>query len=323
MKAKYLGLDIQSPIIVSSSPYTASADNIVRCAASGAGAVVLKSIFEEQIVHQADSMAKAYESPFGDTDEYLRRYLGDDYKAQFLNLIGDAKSRCDIPVIASINCIGTEGEWVEYASSMAAAGADALELNVFILAANRHATAAELEASYANIVKRVTAAVKIPVSVKLTMRLTNVVATADALAAAGAKGIVLFNRFFEPDVDIEKMAFIESSPYSRPEEIRNVLRTTAICSAALPQLDIAVSTGVHSGEDAVKAILCGADAVQVCTAIHLKGHEVIGQMNETIDKWALRHGFNTIDEWRGKLDMRNWDSPLAERVQYMKFFPHE
>ena len=249
-------------------------------------------------------MAKAYESPFGDTDEYLRRYLGDDYKAQFLNLIGDAKSRCDIPVIASINCIGTEGEWVEYASSMAAAGA-------------------ELEASYANIVKRVTAAVKIPVSVKLTMRLTNVVATADALAAAGAKGIVLFNRFFEPDIDIERMAFIESSPYSRSEELRNVLRTTAICSAALPKLDIAVSTGVHTGEDAVKAILCGADAVQICTAIHLGGYEVIGKMNETIDKWAIRHGFNTIDEWRGKLDMHNWDSPLAERVQYMKFFPHE
>ena len=114
-----------------------------------------------------------------------------------------------------------------------------------------------------------------------------------------------------------------SSPYSRSEEIRNVLRTTAICSAALPKLDIAVSTGVHTGEDAVKAILCGADAVQICTAIHLGGYEVIGKMNETIDKWAIRHGFNTIDEWRGKLDMHNWDSPLAERVQYMKFFPHE
>lgn len=131
-------------------------------------------------------------------------------------------------------------------------------------------------------------AVKIPVSVKLPMRLTNVFALSSALLGYGARGVVFFNRFFEPDVDVERMTFVESSPYSEPTELRNVLRMVAICSAVLPQLDLSVSTGVHDGEAAVKALLCGAEAVQVCTAIHQKGFEVIAEMNEYIDRWAER-----------------------------------
>ncbi len=155
-------------------------------------------------------------------------------------------------------------------------GAAALELNIFLQPTDRHRTAQELEQDYADVVRRVAAAVKIPVSVKLPMRLTNVLAVADSLLARGARGfVVMFNRFFEPDIDVERMAFVNGNPFSEPAELRNVLRSVALCSTALPQLDVAVSTGVHDGEAAVKALLCGANAVQVCSAIPregLRGH---------------------------------------------------
>jgi dihydroorotate dehydrogenase (fumarate) len=169
----------------------------------------------------------------------------------------------------------------------------------------------------------VAGAVKIPVSVKLPMRLTNVFALSSALLGHGARGVVFFNRFFEPDVDVERMTFVESSPYSEPTELRNVLRMVAICSAVLPQLDLSVSTGVHDGEAAVKALLCGAEAVQVCTAIHQKGFEVIAEMNEYIDRWSERQGFGSLDEFRGRLNFKNDTSAMFQRVQYMKYFPSE
>ncbi len=251
MKAKYLGLELASPVIVSSSPYTASVQNIERCVREGAG---------------------------------------------------DA--------------------WIEYAEAMQAAGAAALELNVFLLPTDRHAGAQELEQAYADIVRKVAAAVTVPVSVKLPMRLTNVLSVGDALLARGARGVVLYNRFFEPDIDVEKMCFVAGDPFSEPSELRNVLRSTALCSHALPQLDVAVSTGVHDGEAAVKALLCGASAVQVCTAIHRYGYEAISRIGRFIDEWAGRQGFASLDEFRGRMDYGSAEGDHYQRVQYMKYFPH-
>ena len=234
MRAKYLGLDLPSPIIVSSSPYTSNVKSVEQCAASGAGAVVLKSIFEEQILHHAAALDTVSDSAYGDAEVYLQRYLGEDYKAGFLRLVQEARSKTELPVIASINCVVDKGDWIEYATAMADAGASALELNIFIQSTDIHAQARELELNYAEIVGRVAGAVKIPVSVKLPMRLTNVFALSSALLGHGARGVVFFNRFFEPDVDVERMTFVESSPYSEPTELRNVLRMVAICSAVLP-----------------------------------------------------------------------------------------
>lgn len=322
MQAKYLGLELSSPIIVSSSPYTSRLESVRQCAENGAGAVVLKSIFEEQILHHAAALGAVSESAYGDAEMYLQRYLGEDYKAGFLQLVRDARTT-GLPVIASINCVAAEGEWIEYASMMADAGASALELNIFIQPTNIHAQARELELSYAEIVGRVARAVKIPVSVKLPMRLTNVFSLSSALLGYGARGVVFFNRFFEPDVDIERMTFIESSPYSDPSELRNVLRMAAICSAVLPQLDLSISTGIHDGQAAVKALLCGAEAVQVCTAIHRDGFGVIARMNDFIDSWAEQQGFRSLDEFRGRLKFGNDSSSMFQRVQYMKYFPTE
>ena len=319
MKAKYLGLELSSPVIVSSSPYTSTVQHVEQCARQGAGAVVLKSIFEEQILREAASLERM--QGYGDAGEYLERYLGDAYKNEFLQLVQGAAAT-GVPVIASINCVGAGDAWVEYARSMQQAGAAALELNLFLLPTDRHASAQQLEQAYADIVRKVAAEVTIPVSVKLPMRLTNVLAVGDALLARGARGVVLFNRFFEPDIDIEKMSFVAGDPFSQPSELRNVLRSTALCAHALPQLDVAVSTGVHDGEAAVKALLCGAAAVQVCTAIHLHGYEAIGTISRFVDEWAARHGFDTLDAFRGRMDYGSAEGDVYQRVQYMKYFPH-
>ena len=320
MKAKYLGLELKSPVIVSSSPYTATMEHIERCVSNGAGAVVLKSIFEEQIYREAASLDRM--EGYGDAGEYLERYLGDAYKGEFLELTRRAATT-GVPVVASINCVGAGEAWIEYAQSMELAGASALELNIFLLPTDRHADAVQLEQGYAEIVRKVAGAVKVPVSVKLPMRLTNVLSVCDALLARGARGVVLFNRFFEPDIDIEKMSFVSGDPFSEAGELRNVLRSTALCAHVLPQLDIAVSTGVHDGEAAVKALLCGANAVQVCSAIHEKGFGVIAGINRFIEQWAERHGFESLGEFRGRMDYGNAESDVYQRVQYMKYFPHD
>lgn len=320
MKTSYLGLELSSPVIVGSSPYTASVDRIAECVRHGAGAVVLKSIFEEQILHQAASLEYGSQAGMGDSGEYLERYLGDSYKHDFLQLVKGA-SALGVPVIASINCIAAGAGWTDYAVATAAAGASALELNIFLQPTDRHRSARELEQAYADVVRAVTAAVTIPVSVKLPMRLTNVLSVADMLLGRGAKGVVLFNRFFEPDIDIERMEFVPGDPFSSPSELRNVLRWAALCATALPQLDLAVSTGVHDGCAAVKALLCGANAVEICSAIHRHGYGVIGAIDRYVDDWAARHGFASLEEFRGRMDYGSAGGEVCQRVQYMKYFP--
>lgn len=319
MKTHYLGLELSSPVVVASSPYTATRANIERCAACGAGAVVLKSIFEEQVLRRT----AAYDyrpQGMGDSGEYLESYLGDEYKLEFLRLIGDARGT-GLPVIASINCVSAGEGWIDYAAAMADAGASALELNIFLQPSDPGEASERIECGYESIVRRVVETVRIPVSVKLPMRLTNVLALADALHGCGARGAVLFNRFFEPDIDIEKLEFVAGDPFSKPSELRNVLRTTALCTSAVPELDVAVSTGVHDGAAAVKALLCGARAVQVCTAIHRAGYEAIAEIGRFVDEWAARHGFATLEEFYGKLNYGEIGNSLFQRVQYMKYFP--
>ena len=323
MKTTYLGLELRSPVVVASSPYTADAERVAECVRHGAGAVVIKSIFEEQIVRQAAALAQASPNTgMGDAGEYLERYLGDEYLARHLRILTDAHAT-GVPVIGSINCIAGSGEWADYAAAMQQAGAAALELNIFLQPTDRHLTAALLEQTYADTVRAVVGAVSIPVSVKLPQRLTNVLATADALLSHGARGVVLFNRFFEPDIDIEQLTFIASSPYSHASELRNVLRTTALCTTAVPQLDIAVSTGVHDGPAAVKALLCGARAVQICTALHQFGLPVIGAINDFLDAWADRHGFASLEEFRGRMDYGHAGDDTLQRTQYIRYYPAE
>lgn len=298
--------------------------NIGQCVVNGAGAVVLKSIFEEQIIRHAAALDYSSQG-MGDSGEYLERYIGDAYKGEFLKLVSDARTTRGYPSSPASTASPADdpgGRTTPWPWKLR--GPQPLELNIFLQPTDRPPYGARSwNKEYADVVRRVAAAVKIPVSVKLPMRLTNVLAVADSLLARGARGVVMFNRFFEPDIDVERMAFVNGNPFSEPAELRNVLRSVALCSTALPQLDVAVSTGVHDGEAAVKALLCGANAVQVCSAIHEKGFGVIADINRFIDQWAERHGFESLGEFRGRMNYGNAESDVYQRVQYMKYFPHD
>ncbi len=315
----YLGLELPGPVIVGSSPFTADADKIASLAQHGAGAVVLKSIFEEQIAGEAASLERYSDYP--EAADYLHRYIGENNLERHLELIAAAKSRVEIPVIASINCY-SDGDWIEYARRMVDAGADALELNIYLLPTDMNLSSDAIESGYLDTVSRVTAAVSVPVSVKLGMRFTNIGRIAMEAYYRKARGVVMYNRFFEPDIDVDSMRLVSTgSALSHPSELRNALRTVAMCSSQLPALDIAVSTGVHSGEDAVKALLAGASAVQVCSTLFLHGLDVIGEINSYLARWMRTHTFPTVGSFRGALSFREYfDKNAYLRVQYMKTF---
>ena len=322
LSVNYMGLDLRNPLIASSSPLTATAAHIEELVRNGIGAAVLKSIFEEQISGEAAMMAR-YGNDYPEAADYLHAYLGADYMQSFIDLISEVKRSTDIPVIASINCMG-KGKWVEYAGQIAAAGADGLELNIFFMPDNETQVSAEIEARYLGIIEAVTRTVDIPVSVKFSRRFTNIFHMMQASYNRGAKGAVLYNRFFEPDIDIENMEYISASGLSTPAELHKSLRDVAIATAEMPGLDISVSTGVHSGEDAVKALLVGARAVQLCSTLLINGVEVIGRINAFLAEWMGRNGFATVDDFRGLMNRKERRGDLLlERVQYMKTFPSE
>lgn len=319
LKTTYLGLDLDNPIIIGSSPFTMDLSRIEKMHNAGAGAVVLKSVFEEQVASEA-SFLQRY-NDFSSAADYLKNYLEQGYLDSHLKLIEGTKRAVPIPVIASINCAMSD-TWLDYARSIEQAGADALELNIFILPTDSEQKGEEIEKRYLAIAESVTAKLRIPVSVKLGIRFTNVLNICRELYYRRVKGVVMFNRFFEPDVNVDNMELVASDSLSERSELRNNLRTIGLCSPQLPKLDISVSSGVHKGEDVVKSLLMGARAVQICTALYRSGEGVIGEMNGFLGEWMERRGFSSIDEVRGLMSHKRLaDEEVYERVQYMKFMP--
>ncbi len=311
IKTKYLGLELNSPVILSSSGLTSNLQRIKDAEMAGAGAVVLKSIFEEQIMSEV-AHVDSY-SDYPEAADYVRAYVEENRLGLYLKLIEDAKQQCDIPIIASINC-RQAGEWVDYARVIEAAGADALELNIFLLPTDKETSSDEIERSYLNIITRVKEAISIPLSVKLGAGFTNPLAIVREIYYRNVKGVVLFNRFYPTDIDIEKMAVTAGDIFSHPSELSNVLRWTALVNGSLPLIDVAVSTGVHSGGDAVKALLAGASAVEIASTVYENGLEVIGD-------WMKRHEFQTLRDVIGRMNAKNIADPmLYERTQFMKYF---
>lgn len=321
LTVNYLGLELRNPIIVSSSPFTSSVDKIERIAEHGAGAVVLKSVFEEQINGETSFLERFNDYP--EAADYLHGYISDDYLMSHLDVIYQSKKLVNIPIIASINCTGS-GRWIEYAKKIEQAGADALELNIYILPTNAKESSAEIEQKYLDIVATVTSTISIPVSVKLGVRFTNVLSVAREIYNRNGRGVVLYNRFFEPDIDIKNMTVTSSETISLPGELRNSLRSTALCTAEVPQIDISVSTGVHTGEDVIKSLLVGAKTVQVCSALYIHGINVIADMQKFVGNWMDTNSYATIDEFRAKLSAKDESrSELFQRAQYMRYFPRE
>ncbi len=319
LQTKYLGLTLQNPVVVASSPFTSSLSHIVEMEKAGAGAIVLKSIFEEQILDESAFLDRYHDYP--EAADYLRGYLGNEYVQNHLSLVRQAKASVKIPVIASINCMDESG-WVDYAHKIEDAGADALELNIFLLPTSAGQTSAEIERHYLDIVSTVTKAVSIPVSVKLPRSFTNILNMARETYNRNAKGIVMFNRFIEPDIDIDNIKVVTQDRLSSNVELRNTIRSLAMCAPVVSDLDIAVSTGVHSGADLVKVLLAGAKAAEICTAIYKNGPTVIEEMKSYLADWMDKHSFDAVDQFTGLLANKTSEdyNKLYMRAQYMKMF---
>lgn len=318
LEVEYLGLKLKNPVIVSSSGLTSTVDKIRSLEKAGAGAVVLKSLFEEQINYEAGSLIMDNDYP--EAEDYIRNYTKDHSVGNYLNLIEEAKKTVSIPVIASINCISAS-DWVGFSQRIQEAGADALELNVYFLPTDRLTSSADFENIYYDLASKITGIINIPVSVKLGNNFTNVLAIIDRLHAQGIKGVVMFNRFYEPDIDIEKMKLTAADIFSNSSDLRHVLRWVALVSDKIRFMDISASTGVHSYEAVVKQILAGAKTVQVCSLLYKNGIKEVSNLVGGLQEWMDRKGYGEINDFRGKMSYKNIPDPSAyERSQFMKYF---
>lgn len=318
LTTKYLGLTLKSPLIVSSSGLTSTLGQLKEAEDSGAGAVVLKSLFEEQINFYIHSVSSSPGYP--EADDYLSNYIQTNSVDNYLDLIRKAKGNLSIPVIPSINCFTPRG-WTGFAKNIEEAGADAIEINVFFMPVDRKKSAAESEKLYFDLIESLKKSVKIPVALKIGYRFSNILYMIDQFYNRGIEGVVMFNRFYEPDVDINKIDIIPASVLSQENERRYVLRWIGMASAQDIKISISASTGVHSGQDAIKYLLAGADTAQVCSVLYKNGLGYLKKMNKQISDWMDLKGFKSINDFRGKLNYANYEKPsVFERTQFMKYF---
>jgi dihydroorotate dehydrogenase (fumarate) len=318
LATSYLGLTLRSPLIVSSSGLTNSVDKIRKFEELGAGAVVLKSLFEEQINYEAGILVENGLSP--EAHDYITGYSKSNALEEYLKLIEEAKKVVKIPIIASINCMSAN-EWVSFAKDIENAGADALELNVFFVASDMERSSEKYEKLYTDLVVKIKEVTSIPLSIKIGHQFTNLVGMVNNLYVRGAKGVVLFNRFYEPDIDIENLKLTTAGVFSSPADLRLSLRWVGIISNKVGKIDIAASTGIHDGKAAIKQILAGAKAIQVCSVLYKKGEEQVKVITDEMATWMSKKGFKTIEEFRGKLNYHNIPDPsVYERSQFMKHF---
>lgn len=321
LETNYLGLKLKNPIVVSSSGLTNSVEKIGKLVDAGAGAVVLKSLFEEQINHEISNSIQAGEGfDYPEAVDYIKEYTKENNVNDYLTLIKDAKAAYDIPVIASINCF-SRGNWVEFAKKMESAGADAIELNIYVLNTDKHSKAEDYENVYYDVLTSIKKEVNIPVVMKLGLYFCNIVRVVNMLAAQGASGVVLFNRFYEPDINIHKMHMTAAEVFSTSADLRRTLRWVAIISDKIHDVDVSASTGIHTGEDVIKVLLAGAASAQVCSAIYKGGPEVITGMLKELTSWMEEKGYDSIDSFKGVMNYGKIENPaLYERSQFMKYF---
>lgn len=320
LSTRFFGLDLKSPVIAGSSSLTAQVDQIEKLAKAGAGAIVLKSLFEEEIHLQADAeVAKKRE--FAVDPEYLDYFdyvVKDDSLKRYLNLIASAKSAVDVPIVASVNCT-TSVEWVQFASKLEEAGADAIELNLFVIPSDETKDHQQHEAFYYETVKQVLEAVTIPVSIKISHYFSNLAQVVRDLSQTGIAGITLFNRFYTPDIDIYAEDIIGKEVLSSPKDYLLPLRWTAILSSKAT-CPLCGTSGIFTAETAIKFLLAGANAFQIASVIYKEGAEVITQINEGIERWMDEKGYSTIDEFKGSLCIKTKQIDAWERMQFMNYF---
>lgn len=317
----YLGLELKNPLVPSASPLSRSLDSLRRLEDAGAAAVVLYSLFEEEINHEShtldryltqgtETFAEAL-SYFQEAPQY--RLVGPD---AYLEHIVQCKQRLEIPVIASLNGVSAGG-WLRYAHNIEAAGADALELNIYYLPTDLDMTSLELEQMYVDVVRQVKRSISIPVAVKLSPFFSTTAHMAQRLVNAGADGLVLFNRFYQPDLDLENLAIVQNLRLSSSDEMRLPLRWIAILYGRL-KVDFALTSGVHTAEDALKGVAGGATVIQLASELIKRGPGRLREILKEMTDWLLEHEYESIDILRGSLSQMNCGAPAAfERANYV------
>jgi dihydroorotate dehydrogenase (fumarate) len=304
-KTNFAGLNLSNPIIIASSGLTDTVEKNKELEKAGVGALVLKSLFEEQISKHPASLQK--DGNYPEANDYLK-------------LIRDTKEVCRIPVIASVNCY-KDDSWIEFAHQIEMAGADAIELNLFAIHTGLDEEEYTLENTYLQVIRKIKESILIPVTVKMSKYFSRIVRFIDQLYETGVDGVVLFNRLYQPDIDIHQLQVTSGQVFSNHTDIHDTLRWTGIVSGKLPQVSIASSTGIHDWESLVKCILTGASAVQICSTVYQNGNEIIAQMKRSMEEWMQMMHFHSLDEFKGKLNYAHISDPaLYERVQFMRYF---
>jgi dihydroorotate dehydrogenase (fumarate) len=316
-----MGLSLKSPVIVGSCGLSNSIEKLIKMEEYGAGAIVLKSIFEEQITNEVLQSVENtnFDVSYRDALDYIKEYTQMASYQKYGNLIKEAKKELSIPVIASINC-SSDGDWVSYAKRIEDAGADALELNISFLTSDFNKQGSVNEDLYVKIIKHVKGSVNIPVALKTSYYFSGLAKILQSFSYMGIHALVLFNRFFSPDIDIEKMQTKAAPIFKEGEGFYNVLRWIAIMYKHV-NCDLSATSGISSGNDVIKQLLVGADTVQLATVLYNKGIEYIQTIQNELPDWMERHNYSSIDEFKGKMSFDNIDNPDAYlRIQFMKHF---
>ena len=320
-ETKYLGLELQSPIIVGSCGLTSDVDKMMQMEQAGAGAVIIKSVFEEQIIHdiKRNTHMVAPTDNYGYSYEYIAQHVADDSVSKHFALIREAKKRLSIPVIGSINCFSYEN-WLTYAKQFQDAGCDALELNMAIMPFETSLSADDVERTFSNIVQSLKKSISIPISIKVGSYFTDLAKFMQQLSWMGIQGITMFNKSLQVDVDTEGEKLCNADSLTYPGELYNTVRWTAILSKRL-RCNLCATTGVANGLDVVKLLLAGATAVQVASCLYRNGVDYMKNLNDDLQGWMAHKGYESIDQFKGKLALRPSDkASMLMRTQFMNYF---
>ncbi|HZL11958.1 MAG TPA: dihydroorotate dehydrogenase-like protein [Prolixibacteraceae bacterium] len=320
ISTRFFGLDLKSPVIAASSSMTGHPEQVLKLAEAGAGAIVLKSIFEEEIYHELQEELQLRSDLHSDPEylDYFDYVIKDENIRKYLRLISESKAKTTVPIVASINCM-TSTDWILFARKIEEAGADALELNMYICPSDVHQTSENNEQFYFETIHKVLQVVKIPVTVKISHYFSNLAGMVQKLSRSGIAGITIFNRFYSPDIDIQTQSVVVSDVLSTPNDYQLPLKWTGILSG-IADCDLAATTGIHSSETALKFVLAGASAIQIASVLYKEGPSAISLMNQGISDWMDQKGFETLADYKGSLSHTTSSAQAWERVQFMKYF---
>jgi len=318
LSTSYLGLQLKNPLIIASSTLVQNVQGIREAEAAGAGAIVLRSLFEELIREESEKQQSGVYSGHPEEYDYILSELNLQYGPQnYLKLISEAKSKVKIPIIASINCTSPK-LWLNYAKQVEQAGADALELNLSLMPTNPGKTSLEIEQEFVKVIKAAKEHTKLPLAVKIGPYFTSLSRFANQICGTGIKGLVLFNRFYQFDIDIDKNEIIGANWYSHPSEMSLSLRWISILFRHV-NCELAATTGIHDSRGVIKQILAGAQVVEIASTVYLNGFTVVKKILSEITSWMEHHHYQKIADFRGSLSLSKQKNPeLYERLQYIK-----